>query len=172
MRASCCLCAKSCPAIYGPVNSSPPGSSVHGDSPGRNTGVGCHALLLTQGSNPCLLCLLHWQAGFFTTSATWEAPLCCLGFSFCSFWWFYSISIYRWIKWLKPGFDQVAFCLFSPLLLLNWYFLLVSNRPEPFCLLPDTTKPYLALLCSLIVYPSFRKLSRISSNYFHLVSTI
>ena len=24
---------------------SPPGSSVHGDSPGKNTGVGCHALL-------------------------------------------------------------------------------------------------------------------------------
>ena len=28
---------------------------------------------LTQGSNPYLLCLLHWQAGFFTTSATEEA---------------------------------------------------------------------------------------------------
>ena len=41
---------------------SPPGSSVHGDSPGKNTGVGCHALLqgsfLTQGSKPHLLCLL------------------------------------------------------------------------------------------------------------------
>ena len=40
------------------------------DSPGKNTGVGCHALLqgifLTQGLNPCLLsllCLLQWQAG-------------------------------------------------------------------------------------------------------------
>ena len=37
------------------------------DSPGKNTGVGCHALLQgifpTQGSNPGLLCLLHWQAG-------------------------------------------------------------------------------------------------------------
>ncbi|KAI4548663.1 hypothetical protein MG293_000993 [Ovis ammon polii] len=36
-----------------PVDCSPPGSSVHGDSPGKNTGVGCHALLqgifLTQG---------------------------------------------------------------------------------------------------------------------------
>ena len=41
------------------------------DSPGKNPGVGCHALLqglfLTQGSNPGLLCLLHWQAGYFTT---------------------------------------------------------------------------------------------------------
>ena len=37
------------------------------DSAGMNTGVSCHAILqrifLTQGSNPCLLCLLHWQAG-------------------------------------------------------------------------------------------------------------
>ena len=37
------------------------------DSPGKNTGVGCCALLqgifLTQGSNPCLLHLLHWEVG-------------------------------------------------------------------------------------------------------------
>ena len=35
------------------------------NSPGKNTGVGCHALLqgifLIQGSNPDLLHLLHWQ---------------------------------------------------------------------------------------------------------------
>ena len=35
--------------------------------PSRDTKVGCHALLLgifpTQGSNPPLLHLLHWQAG-------------------------------------------------------------------------------------------------------------
>ena len=40
-----------------------PGSSVHGDFSGKNTGVGCHFLLqgifLDQGSNPRLL---HWQA--------------------------------------------------------------------------------------------------------------
>ena len=37
------------------------------DSPGKNTGVGCHALLhgifLTHGPNPGVLCLLHWQVG-------------------------------------------------------------------------------------------------------------
>ena len=37
------------------------------DSPGKNTGAGCHFLIQglfpDQGSNPCLLCLLHWQAG-------------------------------------------------------------------------------------------------------------
>ena len=44
-----------------------PGSSVHGDSPGKNTGVGCHFLFQgifpTQESNQHLLCLLHWQVG-------------------------------------------------------------------------------------------------------------
>ena len=41
--------------------------SMGWDSPGKNAGVGCHALLqgifLTQGSNPYLLHLPHWQAG-------------------------------------------------------------------------------------------------------------
>ena len=41
-----------------PMDYSPPGSSVHGDSPGKNTGVGCCTLLQgifpTQGSNPGL----------------------------------------------------------------------------------------------------------------------
>ena len=45
--------------ILQPMDCNLPGSSVHGDSPGKNTGVGCHALLqgifLTQRSNPGLL---------------------------------------------------------------------------------------------------------------------
>ena len=55
-----------CPTLCDPVDCSPPGSSVHGESPGKNTGVGCHALLLTQRSNlrhSCRECLLHWQEG-------------------------------------------------------------------------------------------------------------
>ena len=51
-----CLVAQSCPTLCNPMDCSPQGSSVHGDSPGQNTGVGCHALLQvifpTQGSNP------------------------------------------------------------------------------------------------------------------------
>ena len=58
---------QSCPALYDPMNCSSPGSSVHGISSGKNTGVGCHVLLQgifpTQGLNPHLLCLLHWQVG-------------------------------------------------------------------------------------------------------------
>ena len=49
-----------------PMDCNPTGSSVPGDSPGKNTGVGCHVLLqgifLTQGLNLHLLSLLHWQA--------------------------------------------------------------------------------------------------------------
>ena len=52
------------------MDGSPPGSSVHGDSPGKNIGVGYHALFQgtfpTQGSNSGLLhfgqilyCLSH-----------------------------------------------------------------------------------------------------------------
>ena len=48
------------------------------DSPGKNTGVGCHALLqgifLTQDSNPHLNSPAL-EGGFFTISATWEAQL-------------------------------------------------------------------------------------------------
>ena len=50
------------------------------DSPGKNTGVGCHALLQgifpTPGSNPRLLTSPALAGGFFTTSATWEAHVC------------------------------------------------------------------------------------------------
>ena len=49
------LCLYSCNTM----DSNLPGSSVHGDSPGKNTGVGCHFLLQgifpTQESNPGLL---------------------------------------------------------------------------------------------------------------------
>ena len=47
-----------CLMLCDPMDCSPPGSSVHGDSPSKNTGMGCHTLLLgiltIQGSNPDL----------------------------------------------------------------------------------------------------------------------
>ena len=36
---------QSCLTLCNPTDCSPPGSSVHGDSPGKNTGVGCYFLL-------------------------------------------------------------------------------------------------------------------------------
>ena len=40
-----CLVAQLHPTLRNPADCNPPGSSVHGDSPGKNTGMGCHALL-------------------------------------------------------------------------------------------------------------------------------
>ena len=36
---------QSCPTLCDPMDCSLPGSSVHGDSPGKSNGVGFHALL-------------------------------------------------------------------------------------------------------------------------------
>ena len=52
------LVAQSCSTLWNPMDCSPSGFSVYGDSPVKNTGVGCHALLQgilpIQGSNPGL----------------------------------------------------------------------------------------------------------------------
>ena len=72
-----CLVTQLCPTLWDLVDCSPPGSSVHGDSPGKNTWVGCHFLLQrifpTQGSNPGLphcrwiLCQVSHQGSPCTT---------------------------------------------------------------------------------------------------------
>ena len=53
-----CSVTQLCPTPCDPMDCRPPGSSVHGDSPGKDAGVGCHSLLQgtfpTQGSNPGL----------------------------------------------------------------------------------------------------------------------
>ena len=68
-----CLVTQSCPTLCDPMDCSPPGSFVYGDSPGKNTGVGCHALLQgifpSQGWNP----VSRTAGGFFMGGATREA---------------------------------------------------------------------------------------------------
>ena len=63
---SMCLVSQSCLTFCDPMNGKPLGSSVHGNSPSKNTGVGCHALLQgifpTQGLNlglPFCRCILY-----------------------------------------------------------------------------------------------------------------
>ena len=55
---SACSIIQSCLTLCNTMDCSLPGSSVHGDSPGKNARVGCHALLQgtfpTQGLNPGL----------------------------------------------------------------------------------------------------------------------
>ena len=61
------------PTLCDPMDYSPPGSSVHEDSPGKNTGVGCHALLQASSQS------MNWNqvswiaGGFFTIWDTREA---------------------------------------------------------------------------------------------------
>ena len=54
--------AQSCSTLCNPMDSSPPGSSLHAIVLTKNTGIGCHFLrqgiFLTQALN---LCLLPWQ---------------------------------------------------------------------------------------------------------------
>ena len=62
------------------LDCSPPGSSAW-NFPGKDTGVGGHfpfqGIFLTQGLNPSSLAVSALAGGFFTTSATWEAPVHC-----------------------------------------------------------------------------------------------
>ena len=64
-----CVCVFNCSVVSDslqPQELRPARLPFPWDSPGKKTGVGSHALLQgisTQGSNPHLLCLLHWQAG-------------------------------------------------------------------------------------------------------------
>ena len=44
-----------CSVVSNPKDCSPPGSSVHGDSPGKKTGVGCHAFLQGICAHKCVL---------------------------------------------------------------------------------------------------------------------
>ena len=102
------LVAQLCPTLCNPMDYSPPGSSVHGDSPGKNTGVGCHALLQgifpTQGSNPglphcwwILYCLNHegrpkileWVVYPFSRGTSWprdQTGVSCIGGRFFTNW--------------------------------------------------------------------------------------
>ena len=60
------------------MDCSPRGSSAPGDSPGKNTGVGCHALLQGNLPNPGIkvasVTSPALAGGFFTICAIWEAP--------------------------------------------------------------------------------------------------
>ena len=70
-----CMCARmfssfSCAWFFVTLRTVPARLLCPWDSPTKNTGVGCHALLwgifLTQGPNQHLLCLLPWQVASLT----------------------------------------------------------------------------------------------------------
>ena len=68
-----CFVTQSCLILCKPMDCSPPGFSVHGDSPGKNTGMDCHAFTSRRSSQPRdqthVSCI---EGRFFTIWATKE----------------------------------------------------------------------------------------------------
>ena len=71
-----------------PTDHSPSGPSVHGDSPGKDTGVGCHALL--QGNLPNLG-IKSWSQPLQTDSLSTEPPVGAYIF----------LNYYFWLLWIN-----------------------------------------------------------------------
>jgi len=91
------LRAQSCPTLCDPMNCSPPTRLLcPWNSPGKNTGMGCHFLLQrifpTQGSNLCLLHVLHSQADSLPLSHL-ESPSLLL-----DLFWIYGLSHFSFIQ--------------------------------------------------------------------------
>ena len=74
----CASVTQSCPTLCDPVDCSPPGTSVHGDSPGKNTGVGCHDFLqkifLLGLPNPGIKTRSPALQADYLLSESWEKP--------------------------------------------------------------------------------------------------
>ena len=103
-----CLVTQSCLTLCNPTDYSPSGSSVHGDSPSKNIGVGCHAFLQgifpTWGLNPglshCRQILYHlslqgsprilkWAAYPFSRRSSWPrnwTRISCIAGGFFTSW--------------------------------------------------------------------------------------
>ena len=145
-RVSCiaCICAKSlqsCPALCDPVNSSLPGFSIHGDSLGKNIGVGCHAQLQgifpMQGSNPCLL---NWQA-----SSLLSEPL-------------------KWKWWLGGGRESITNCIIAKFVLLHAYSYIQFNHRFCLTLVGSCLDP---MDCSMPGFPVHHQLPELTQTHVH-----
>ena len=97
--------------LWNPVDCSPPGSSVHGDSPGQNTGVGsCFFLHHVQ------LFVTPW-----TASHELQIPL--------------SMKFSKWVYWNGlPCLFQTHLDMYpnTNFKIFNYFLLIVDNRPRVF----------------------------------------
>ena len=88
-RLTLCIraCMLSCFSCVQPHGLQPSGLLCPWESPGKNTGIGCHALLQgifpTQGLNSCLLYLLHWQAGSLPLTPPGKPYIVCVCVCVC-----------------------------------------------------------------------------------------
>ena len=94
----CVLVAHLCLTLCDPMYCSPPDSSVHGDSPDKNTRVDCHALL--QGIFPTQVSCIAGR--LFTIWATREVHLCV-----CMYAYIYTVEYYSATK--KEWNNDISF---------------------------------------------------------------
>ena len=116
-RVCCVQLPQSCLALCDPMDSSPPGSSVHGILQARILGGwgSCHVLLqgifLTQGLNPCHLCLLHRLVGSLSLVSPvyiYKSQI----FFICSFVDEY-VGCFRTLDTVNCGYEHWGACFFS-----------------------------------------------------------
>ena len=126
------------------MHCSPPGSSVHGESPGKNTGVGCHALLQGSSQPRDQTQVYHIAGGFFTIWASREALI--------------SSKLQR----LSQGSSFLVSYQFSKFLPASCF---ISRR---YCLIPQRIRqsshsqsPYMMPGCDLL--SSFHRLTSLDS---------
>ena len=98
-----------------------------GDSPGKNTGVGCHALLqgifLTQGSNLLSLMSYALTGEFFITSITWETLFRICWSKNSSFIFSYHFPIKNFLHYmLVPVMDKINYFILVPFHLVFFFY--------------------------------------------------
>ena len=111
------------------------------DSPGKNTRVGCQVLLqgifLTQGSNLCLLCLLHWQASSLPLAPPGELHKC-IGKNIHRLWYYLKFQVSTvgtgmYPLWLRGNSVCVCVCV--------CVYVLVAQLCLTLCNPMDCSKP-------------------------------
>ena len=125
-----CLVTHWCRTLCDSMDCSPRGSSVHRDSPGKNTAVGCHALLQgifpIRGSNPGLP---HYRWILYHLSHQWS-PLLLLSFIWLSHINGYSVYTVLYISWnIQVTLNTSLNCV-GPLI---YFFSIVNTAvlPDP-----------------------------------------
>ena len=92
-----CLLAQLCVTLCNPVDHNPPGTSVHGDSPGKNTGGVAMPSSRDPPDSGIKSTLSPALAGrFFTTGATWEDHVLCTRHQICQHLDFVLPSLQNW----------------------------------------------------------------------------
>ena len=132
---------------WDPMDCSPPDSSVHGNSPGKNTGGGCHALL--QGIFPTQYCrrILYWLN--HQSSLPWFPEVGLTLRIPCNDWChkcLFTCFLSHWTRDLGQGLRLLHFCV-------PWYpawHMVSPTSPREYTLGLDTWEK--ALLWSLFLF--------------------